>query len=36
MTKLNTSAEKLTEKNKAIAAVRKKLMDMAEEDRMDG
>ena len=32
VTKLNTSAEKLTEKNKAIAAVSKKLMDMAKEN----
>ena len=32
VTKLNASAEKLTEKNKAIAAVSKKLMDMAKEN----
>jgi len=32
VTKLNASAEKLTEKNKAIAAVNKKLMDMANEN----
>ena len=32
VTKLNASAEKLTEKNKAIAAVSNKLMDMAKEN----
>ena len=32
VTKLNESAEKLTEKNKAIAAVSNKLMDMAKEN----
>ena len=32
VTKLNESAEQLTEKNKAIAAVSNKLMDMANEN----